>query len=282
MKHIKFEPRVGDLPSLEQLNNQISMEAFSLTSMLETVSSALPRFITNARSFFMDVKTRMGFTATEIHAPSSFTRYLKEMGYGQASLLSMHVPEGFRGKLDPYAVLLQDSTDHSGKLLNGVLIPYRDFLSSLIGSKDALRSTQEPLQFLDRMRVEREKLGARYKTFFTLGSVETERKMGDLVDRLADWDGVFIKLQAIDRATQSQDLKKIDQVIDEIVELLDVLQDMSKRGQLNSINPKQLKGLSTSTLQAAQEAEFTAVTRHRVVTFTSAMEENVRFISELA
>lgn len=281
MKHIQFPARKTEITDIQLMSDAIAFEAVSLTDLVNTASTAIPRFAAKTREFFLDVKTRLGFTASKIHNPSAFVRHLQKLGYANASVLEITVPEGFNANLREYSEILEDCTDHTNGLLNGVLKPYCEFLGSLVGQDESLKIAHEQLLFLSRIEERRKILSSRADLCFTSGSNATRRKMGSVVDRLADWDGVFIKLQAIDASLKNQDLKKIDDTINQITELLEVLQEKSKKGGINSIHPSQLKTLSAATLIAAREVEFMAVSRHRITVFTSAMEENIRFIEEI-
>jgi hypothetical protein len=282
MKHITFEAAQPGITQVDRMSRQIAMEAGLLSSLTETLSTSLPRLLDQAIGFFGDVSTRLGFTPTTLNNPSAFVRHLNKVGYSTLSQFEIHVPEGFHGNLSEYAVFLEDSTDHTSALLNGVLNPYRDFLAGLVGNADSLKSARDPLTFLVARDKAREQLNVRASTFFKPGSVSTLVRMSAVVDRVADWDVVFTKLQAVDRVTQAYKVDEIKKVIAEISDLLDVLKEEAASGRMDSINPKQLKGLGTATLSAAQEVEFLAVSRHRIVAFATAMEANIEHIEEIA
>lgn len=282
MKHITFEAAQPGITQVGRASRQIAMEAGLLSSLTETISNSLPRFVDQAIGFFDTVTTRLGFTPTKLNNPSAFVRHLQKVGYATLSQFEIHVPEGFHGNLSEYATLLEDSTDHTSALLNGVLNPYRDFLAGLVGNADSLKSARDPLTFLVTKDAAREQLNVRTSAFFKPGSVSTLVRMGDVVDRVADWDVVFSKLQAVDRVTQAYKVDEIKKVIAEISALLDIVKEEASAGKLDSINPKQLKGLGAATFSVASEVEFLAVSRHRIVAFATAMEANIERIEEIA
>lgn len=253
----------------------------TLSDFSNTVADIVPKLVKATKGFFVTlIETRgLAFGTHPLREDiSGITAILKKYNYVDLMKLGIYVPEGFKGDLAGYVDLLEKSTDHALGLVDKVISPFNTYLASLLSTPDAIKDSQAPNIYLGKINKDRDELNNQIGKHFDSSSTQTRIPMGDAVKRMADWEHVMLKINAINKALANTKNETVQKSVDACIELLDSCQAAAKSGQFNQITAANLKALSESTLSIAREVEFYAVTRQRVKILSTAMDDSVDFL----
>lgn len=176
------------------------------------------------------------------------------------------VPEGFHGPLDKYLKLLittqSEVTQRAAEALAGYQTDLGSFLNNIEKSvKPAINKTPYMKIKSDRLKVQSD-LGA----YFKAGSNVSRAKLGMIITRFADLEGVFSKTEQLVQSKNGKQLNQLMQGTNQTVELLKLIKDKLDNDKEIVLSAEVAKGISEGAFEIAKYIELVALVTFNVET----------------
>lgn len=265
---------------------RIQRDVMALESNLtSTAMSNLSSLVTSFTDF---VSTTAGFsistTAGVIALNSNqrdFLAKVEKLNFRDLELLTAYVPEGMNEKYANYVSALNPSAEYCAENTLALLNTLSTYVANLINNNHALLDTHSFVAKLAKHEKERADLNAEVGKCFAKGSSIAQRKIGNVIDRNADWKLVFEEITLMNRTIDSVDKNKIYKKMNEINELLEVFKRKFNNGEIKEVSNEVSQNLSNLLYQAASELEFFSVTFFRVLAFTTSVNRTTEYVQKM-
>lgn len=274
MGEITFLMDMIMLNSLQRERDRIAMEASLSMNLTTLLKDTFPSIVAGFSSF-------VGRWTSDIPAvalsskQSEFVRELTKHAYLDIAALTAYVPEGLDATYPAYLKALTPATEHAVKAVQETLTEYSLYLSQLVTNADQKLSSASITRKMAESEAKRRTLNKELGLFFGKGSTRTERTMGDVVERLSDWTGVFQQSQVLNKLVNSVDRTALNRKVNECATLLETVMAKIERGDFAGVSSQAVNNLSDGAYSAASELEFFVATYYKVASLTEALNRTV-------
>ena len=273
------------LREIELLHQTVSLEAVGL---LHGTSEAFKRFADYTTSTMKSVVSKVNGVFTYFKSTPegtvdlySYKTAADTLQYLTVSRVELDVPEGFKGNLTEYSVLLlklQKEFNHN--LIEGIIKPFDIHISKIINQpmllesqtfayshkvkpKDIEKHTKELAKYITAGKRNTAKLSDVYNRMKEIG------EFGENVQELVDIQGV---------ATIHQVKQAIDELDDKLQLLLKIMNDKT-----NNYNPsgKMISDLSDLVYEVAKQTELFAIVDHSTLNLIHVAKSNNTIFARL-
>ena len=259
--------------ALERHLEAIALEAQFLSNMIEMFKRIIPSFLVklqhseNIISGLMDQSKTL---SVDLSLLSKKERQIMEVAhnldfliYGERLTL---VPENFTGHLPSYVKTLADVSEASSVFVSKTVSDYTALLSSFITNKDE-KITVTPLypghRFMDLHDKGMPKSILQFtnplKPYFKSNTGKTRVKLKSVLHRFNDLHPLFIDANRLSRIQTYSRMDDLKQKVKATVDLLGIIINMAKRGDVTKISPEATENIAKMTYEVAKLVEFASV-----------------------
>lgn len=263
------------MESLERNARVISMESGLVSQTLKATPSRLPAFVEDVKQFLKRHLNPFSVSVKQVDG-RRLEALLRTNDYLKVSNLGVFIPTGFQGKWLDYVKLLSTSQQSINVLNNELLIPFEQFLSTVLTSSDRLKNLSVPQALMRYKEADTEALGREFAKFFG-NSGNTEATFGDVVERNADLAEVTRGLNETNVQFAHIDRKILLKRVENITEMLDLLMNNIKQyPDEYQISGPTVQTLSALTLAMARQVEYYTVHGYFLEAFTTAVADSYK------
>lgn len=266
---------------LRFVRDTVALESGFVGNMAQTLRNVFP---TVTREFHEFVKN-MGFVDS---APVSFSgdkskfeKVLQQKSFVNIAPILVTVPEGLAVPYLEYLEQLEPAVEYASSVMIQVLVPYSMYLANIVTNKDAKLSSVEFGKQHTRWEQSRNNFNTKLGSCFAPGSMRSEVPYNKAVRRNADWKEVFEKIEVISRKINSVKRTEIKQTVDSCVHMIDTIQRMIDRNELDGVTPQVSRGLAEGAYQVAREVEFFSLVYYRCLAVVGSVENTVKRINKI-
>lgn len=267
------------LKQLQITRDIAALESEAFAQATAVLSNILPSMVTGFSSFVNRFNPTDMFTALTPH--DKFLRDLPKHAYMDISPLTAFVPEGMNATYIEYSNELLEAAKHAAGVLDNIMSPYSVFLARLVTNKEQqLSSMPHNIEF-SKLGKTRDVINSALGKCFKVGSTETQKSIGDVVSRNAEWAGVFLNMDAMSKLVMHVDRKALNKKVEENAKYLEQLMNKVKRGELDNVSPEVVRSMAEGAFQAASELEFFAATYYRVMTLNASVNRTLELFEKV-
>lgn len=280
MKHLTIDTAPQANRSIELTASRMALESAFLADFSNMLEATIPNLVSNLSTSFSNSFKNVTNFVSSFTPENRLDSKISQIPYSELANIRAYVPEGFSGNAFEYTKVLQESLDHANKVISDVLNPYNTYISELLSSIDATKSTQGKPQFLVKMDKDRDTLNAEVGKFFKNSTI-TSDKVSKFYHNSNEVINVKTKVNALVAQLESSNVLLVQKNTRDTLELLNALTKSNKAEELNSISPETIKALAESTLTVAREVEFYAITRYRAEAFIKCFQDTLEILKTL-
>lgn len=267
--------------SMEHCYQAISMEAFSVESILGVIKKYLPGL---SRGFKGATGVLHDSNLSNIEdLPKDFRSaalVLRSVDYLTLEQFRVYVHEGFNSKLLDAVPFLNSIIDHMA-FVTDLTTDYKTFLSGIISNKDSRISLNSHRDVYKRSETLVHDLGKEIAIHYTANSYNTIRTFHECFDRNSDAEKFYTEMQKVHARLNAVSIADIRKSVDLCAEYLDMFINSVKRGEIDNVSNEVIKDLATGSYRIAKEAEFIAANYYRVNIFISTAQRLAKDIKAL-
>lgn len=176
------------------------------------------------------------------------------------------VPEGFHGSLDKYLnILIHIQSDITHKATEALANYQTDLGSFLNNIEKGDKKTVNKTIYL-KIKADRTKIQADLATFFKPGNNVSRAKLGTIISRFGDLEGVFSKTEQLVQLKNSKQLNQLLQGTNQTIELLKLIKDKLDNDKEIVLSAEVAKGISEGAFEIAKYIELVALVAFNVET----------------
>lgn len=262
------------LSQLRLQRDQIAQEAFSGADIKNLLTNTFP-FIVRELVGFVDKFVPTTPAIVLSNKQNEFLREINKHAYLDIAPLAAYVPEGLNVTYYKYSSELLIAAMHACRILSGATTAYSTYLSQIITNNDAKLSTTSFEKAYTELAGNREKINAALGACFQAGSTRTDRNIGQVIDRNADWEHVFRNTENMSNLMNGVDRKALNKKAQECKELLEKIIAKIGRNEFDGMSPEAIRNLADGAYQMASELEFYSVVYYKVLAYTQALNRTI-------
>lgn len=265
------------LKSLQLQRDRIALEASLVADVQSLFAGTLPMIKESFLSFtgkFLPTMPGVALTAKQ----HDFIREVSKHSYLDLAPLAAFVPEGLVVPYHTYLAHLLPAVKHASVVQSEVMNAYTTFLSQLINNRDAQLETRSFDKVYQAMSTERTSMNAALGSCFKAGSSKADVTYGAVVERNADWEAVFTVADEVSKIINKVDRKKLNDKIEEAVELLTILEKKVARNEFGEVTPAVAQHLADGAFQVASELEFYPAMYYKTLAINAAIDRTVKHV----
>ena len=205
----------------------------------------------------------------------SFVELMLKHSYLEVREIKAYVAAGQDGTFLDILNELRAHAERCTQLQANELDPYVMFLAHLCSNGEALKATDDGSTHNLMLASSRDTLNEQFGAHFKSSNHDGRARLGQVLARQADWPAVFTDLNAVIRMMESVQRTKIDQLMKQAEDYLEIIYSKVQKGEFANVNPEVCKALADGAYQVACEIEFLSVTYFRVLQQRGAIEHTV-------
>ena len=282
MKHLKVDTTFQCNSSIDLTARRMALESEVLANFSNMLAATIPTLASNLSTSFNKSFATVSNFVSSFSPDNRLNSKISQIPYSELASLRAYVPEGFSGNAFEYAKVLEESWDHANKIISDVLNPYNAYISGLLSSTDATKSTLGKPQFLLKMDRDRTALNTEIGRFFTAGT-STSDKLNKFYGRSSELLEVKSKVLFLAEKLAESKVDHVQAQTQNTIDLVNALSNsIANTEEFNQISPQTVKALGESTLTVAREVEFYAITRYRIEAFIKCFQDTLELVKKTA
>jgi hypothetical protein len=204
-----------------------------------------------------------------------FARLMEMHSFLEVREIKAFVPEGFQSTFLNLVTELDKSVERATQMQVRVLQPFLTQLAHLTAGGMALKSTDDMSSLHVAMAASREDLYNGYSAMFSKNDNSARRKLGLVVERNGDWTAIMQNTNALVSKMESIQRDRIDLLIKQAEDYLDIIHDKVVKGEFSEVNPEVCKALADAAYEVACELEFISITYFRVLELKGSVQNTM-------
>ena len=270
-------------PSEDSIKNQLealSLEAINVANVIEVFKGVLPDLVGKIKQTleniprYTDIIHKNKLTS-DIKLINSLNKELSDKikltNYVDRRELLISVPEGFKGNLVDYTILLNGLTSKIYPEANKLLTEYKFIISGFLTNKDQKISLKDYTTFFNSIKRQRENFTSDVSEFFTNNSSTSRAKLGSVINKFSDLDIIIKNVTEANIVRKDNILSDISQSTNEITKVLDTIIDRVSKGDISNISGASAKNLAEGAYEIAKYIEFVSIFNYKVEQATATL-----------
>lgn len=270
-------------PSEDNIKNQLealSLEAINIANVIEVFKGILPDLVGKIKQTlesipkYTDIIHKNKLTS-DIKLINSLNKELSDKikltNYVDRRELLISVPEGFKGNLVDYTILLNGLTSKIYPEANKLLTEYKFIISGFLTNKDQKISLKDYTTFFNSIKRQRENFTSDVSEFFTNNSSTSRAKLGSVINKFSDLDIIIKNVTEANIVRKDNILSDISQSTNEITKVLDTIIDRVSKGDISNISGASAKNLAEGAYEIAKYIEFVSIFNYKVEQATATL-----------
>lgn len=270
-------------PSEDNIKNQLealSLEAINIANVIEVFKGILPDLVGKIKQTlesipkYTDIIHKNKLTS-DIKLINSLNKELSDKikltNYVDRRELLISVPEGFKGNLVDYTILLNGLTSKIYPEANKLLTEYKFIISGFLTNKDQKISLKDYTTFFNSVKRQRENFTSDVSEFFTNNSSTSRAKLGSVINKFSDLDIIIKNVTEANIVRKDNILSDISQSTNEITKVLDTIIDRVSKGDISNISGASAKNLAEGAYEIAKYIEFVSIFNYKVEQATATL-----------
>lgn len=270
-------------PSEDNIKNQLealSLEAINIANVIEVFKGILPDLVGKIKQTlesipkYTDIIHKNKLTS-DIKLINSLNKELSDKikltNYVDRRELLISVPEGFKGNLVDYTILLNGLTSKIYPEANKLLTEYKFIISGFLTNKDQKISLKDYTTFFNSIKRQRESFTSDVSEFFTNNSSTSRAKLGSVINKFSDLDIIIKNVTEANIVRKDNILSDISQSTNEITKVLDTIIDRVSKGDISNISGASAKNLAEGAYEIAKYIEFVSIFNYKVEQATATL-----------
>ncbi len=258
MKHIDIAPEDTSV-ALEQIAEQIALEALSVTAVINRVADLLPDLVNSAKMFLSNNNRDKPTLGPLTVNPSTLEKALTPTTFTNIATLTHPVPPGFKGNLYEYSTVLGAALEFAMTVPSAVT-DFNVFLSKMLSSEQARKNSRSAADAFRERSKDRKNLLEANAPFFSAGSRITMSKYGDVIGSNAQYLQFHEQVQKMLELSSEIKLAAVEKLVQDCHELLDALSVGAAENRLDGLSPEMLEAIGLATESVARDVEFYSLT----------------------
>lgn len=255
--------------SPEQLRKMLAVESIHGTN--QSVLDIFGRLLTNSSDVLMSyvspISNFIGSSSKDSLKNSDYRKTLqavKVLPFATYQDTLIQVPEGFTGKLDVYIETLLKLHGELVAASNEVVISYTDELAIFLNNVDHRKSIKNYETFYQKLRADRTRLNKELASFFKKDNNQSRVKLGAVMARFADMDGLFANAEKLEAVHAKTELSELMTNVKHAVELLKLIQDKVENDKELNISGQMAMHISEGAYEAARYVELVSLACYNI------------------
>lgn len=248
--------------SAEHYMSRLALESSFVSNVVEIFKSAIPSFQRELTNAYHNLTESDEVTRDVKVGVSHFTTVKKKLPdatFVDYANIVVSVPEGFNGKLLPYLVFLNSQTDELFKQAYDVIGAYKVVLSTFISDKENKTSLKDNTNLYHRILERREEIVNDISHFFPKSTVNTKKRLSDILDRFNDLPAIVAEMEKLNDARRQNNLSMLSSAVREVVELLDIIVKEVQADGVKNVSGNAAMNISKGAYEIGKYIEFIAV-----------------------
>ncbi len=262
--------------SLESQLERISLESDVLANLIETFKTTIPNFLGQLKSVSAhfaetgreQAKINIDLSKKERQVIEAAS-HIDYLNFGER-LIS--VPEGFKGDLLKYSVLLNKIVTEAYQAQNTILSEYNTILSSFISNKEDKISLKDHTAFFERIQKRRAELTKELSNFSNSTTGVSKAKFKSVVSRMGDVQALYEEANKLSKLHSAAKLNEIQNAVNHSVDLLDIIIKGVLDGKTTNVSPNATQNIAKGAYEVAKYVEFVGVVYFDVTVFLNTLD----------
>lgn len=271
------------LDHLKEQNETISVEAAGGPTLISSAISRLPKFLADAKAFFMENTGIPLLNLIPRKTISAFSHRIQPVPYTDLRETIVVVPPGLKVDLETYSTKLAKAAEYASTFRAEVLDPFHRWLSGKISDPSSLASMRPALEIEGYKKRPYEAQMSALANCFDDKSEVGEVPYGKALRRNADWAEIVSNAQKIQEIFLKDDQHLTQREIVQTSDLMDLLlKRLNESPEEYQLSKATLTSLADATLALAREIEFYGMVRYRLLEFDHAIKETIARLNAAA
>ena len=255
--------------SLESQLERLALEADVISNVIATFKSILPNLVSKINETVEYKETNeinMSQLAKEASVSfASLDKKLKYANYLNFSKTLVSVPEGFKGNLLEFIILLNKSTPIVYTTGKELLSEYKTNLSTFITNKEDKISLKDNTPFFNKLKATRTNILDEINKFFTTNNGLSKQYLKDTIDRFNDLEKLVVEVKNLDKKHVAESMKDMHVHVKECTDLLNIIIDQIDKEGTSKVSGPAAVNISQGAYEVAKYVEFMAAYRYKTM-----------------
>lgn len=244
----------------------IALEAFGSTNPTSLLSNFFPNIGKKLKEFAQSFV----FNKEYVKLNSSQKEFLKKLGeinYLDVSEFAVMDDIGINTNLNNFTATLELLTDKLKKVESDVLVPYSNYIASIISSDQHKFDTKNNFSQYENFSKDVDTYFKELNSQISAKLV-TKRKLKDLIQRNADWKSILGSINASMENLNSVNRTNVEKKISEISSYVDIIIGRIKSKEMQGVSPQVVRSLAEGAYQCASLLEIYSATYYHLLVAT--------------
>ena len=268
--------------SLESQMDRLALEAAFLANVIDTFKNVLPNLASHMSSLvkgFKDDNSDAIKSVLKNH--KELDKKLKYAEFVTFSKTLISVPEGFKGNLLEYVILIDRLAPEVYNGINDTLTEYKAILSTFITNKDTKIALKDETGFFKKLENNRMDVIRQLDKFFPEDSNVSKAYLGDALHRFKDVEELVIAVKSLDKNHIAQNISNMNNKINECVDLLNVIIENINNKGIENVSGNASMNISKGAYEIAKYVEFVTVFRFKTMQAIATVDKLVTQLDEI-
>jgi len=255
--------------STDHLRKMLAIE--SIHGSNQSVLDIFGRLVSNSsevlNSFIAPISSFVGKSSDNSIKNSDYRKTLKAvkvLPFAAYQDTLIQVPEGFTGSLDKYIEMLLNVHGQLVSAANEVLISYSDELAIFLNNVDHRKSIKNYEAFYKKMTADRTRFNKEMEVFFKKDSNLSRVKLGSVMSRFGDLDGIFANAEKLEAVHAKTSLSELTSNVKHAVSLLGLIRDKVEHDKELNISGQMAMHISEGAYEAARYVELVSLACYNI------------------
>ena len=248
--------------STEHHLDMLAIEGEALSNLITVFRNSIPDFATAIKASSASISSLFDSNKKTIDELSKDQKlavlaanHVDWLNYGTRSVA---VPENFKGTLSDYAGTLLYVSKELYQISTAAMADYSTILATFISNKDDKLALKDHTAFYKRLSARREELNNKLAAF-TKAHAPGATSIRSVIPRASDLEPLIRSAIQLDKENSVDRLKDFRDSINKSSDLLDIIIERAKDGDIEKISPAAAMNISKGAYEVAKIAEFYGV-----------------------
>lgn len=260
----------------------ISLETNYIANAAKTVASFFPDMWDNVVGGFNTVASLKeyvpsftGLTPAGLsYNENKIANTMAKTDYEDMRKFRMHVPEGFKGNLLTYFILMQQVLNYSQDIALPALQEFYVLVADVVSNKSSRKSVKDLAGMFSGYSKSREQYAKELASYFVPHSSQADRAFGEIFGGGRQLSEMYSEKYKLKRLLADIKISKYTDAVSKIRNGMQALVDIVGRGENTYLSPAQVKNITEGAYEMARQVEFFSLNYFRAYTACNIVESN--------
>lgn len=271
--------------SFESAYQQISLEAFVVPNMLQSLKSTIPSLIEglkqNAQAL-LGINTENNEEVIKLQdKDKKLIQSLKTIGFMHFDKELVSVPENFVGNLLHYTKTLTKITETVNIYQKEMFTQYQVILSAIVTNKSEKVSLQDHTKLFKNIHNQRESFLKEIKKYFPRETHQSKAQLGKVISRTEELAELIYSVEHLNHILTTISLTDISSNVNKCVSTLQILTGQVEDANSGIISSNTAMNISTGAYECGKFVEFISILYFDILTLTTSVSSIVEYLRKV-